>query len=922
MTLRNRLFTLLILLAVITVGLRAYLHHQPIKSPADQNAYRYLELKNGMQVLLISNPQTDTAAASLNVGIGSQQNPPGRQGLAHFLEHMLFLGTKSYPDAGEYQAFISQHGGSHNAFTAATNTNYYFDISADKLTPALDRFSKFFTEPLFNEEYVQREKEAVNSEYSSKSKDEYYRINHVIKSRMNPEHPESQFAVGSLETLSDNDTSKIRDDLIAFYNQYYSANIMTLAVMGKESLDELEDIVRSRFKDVVNHKVKLKPNNEPVFIADTLPQDISIEPIQDIYRLSFSFPVENNTAEYKDKSDEYIGHLLGHEGKGSLLDYLKQKGWAEGLAAGTNVITEQQASLDVSINLTPEGYQHVDDITEQFFAYVNLISEKGVLRWIFNENKKLADIHFKFQEAADPISTVQAASLNMQYYPPKDILRGAYLWSDYQPQRIQELLAEIRPDNMLRIKVAKGIHTELVEPYFNARYAVNNFSDAQMERFESPVQDDALSIIKANPFIPDNVELVSPAADKIPQKILSAKGLTLYQQTDLSFQRPQASLYINLRSPLMAQAPEMQAALEIWVALLNDGFSDFSYPAALAGQDFSLYTHMRGIGLRLYGYPDKQPALLDKIITEMRSKPVNQEKFEQLKNSVLMAYQNALVDAPYERLIARLNQHMLENSYSEVQMIDAITGLDFNAFNGVIQQFWQQLDIVILSHGNISRVQSLALAEDIKVRLLQDATAVEVPRKQVRQLPVGTEKLTQPLDHPDSAMVYYLQGSEAFNERAAMGLIGQIISSGYFNFMRTQRQYGYTVFATPYPMVEQAGLAFIVQSNKTDAQTLYGETQRFIQKFELTLLNMPPADYSAHQQGLVQRLLEKPRNLQEKTNLYWRDIDRGNDNFDTAQQIAAAVEATSKDQLLEYYNEHLINRNLHGLLIGSSRAKP
>lgn len=93
MTLRNRLFVFIILLAVITVGIRAYMHHQPIKSPVDENAYRYLELKNGMKVLLISNPHTDTAAASLNVGVGSQQNPPQRQGLAHFLEHMLFLGT-------------------------------------------------------------------------------------------------------------------------------------------------------------------------------------------------------------------------------------------------------------------------------------------------------------------------------------------------------------------------------------------------------------------------------------------------------------------------------------------------------------------------------------------------------------------------------------------------------------------------------------------------------------------------------------------------------------------------------------------------------------------------------------------------------------------------------------------------------------
>lgn len=922
MTLRNRLFTLLILLAVITVSIRTYLYHQPVSSPADQNQYRYLQLNNGLKVLLISNPDTDMAAASLDVGVGSQQNPVTRPGLAHFLEHMLFLGTQSYPDAGEYQDFISQHGGSHNAFTAANDTNYYFDISADQLSPALDRFSKFFIEPLFNEAYVQREKEAVNSEYSSKSQDEYYRVTHVIKTLMNPAHPESHFAVGSLASLSDNGTNKIRDDLLAFYARYYSANIMTLSVLGKESLDDLEEMVRSRFRAIPNHKVKLKTENIPLFLSDTLPKIINIEPVQDIYRLILSFPVPADGDEYKDKSSEYIGHMLGHEAKGSLLDYLKQKGWAEGLSVGTNEITRQDATLDVNINLTPLGFKHLDQITEQFFAYANLINEKGVQRWIFNENKKIADIHFEFQEAGDAVSAVQQASLSMQHYPTKDILRAPYLWNDFQPQRIHQLLGHITPDNMLQIRVAKGLHTDQVEPYFNAAYAIKDVTEPQLERWQSPLKDEALGIIKANLFIPDSVVMIDAVQDKIPQKILNEPGLQVFQQTDLTFNRPQASLYISLRTPLMAASAENQAALETWVALLNDDFSDFSYPASLAGQNFALYTHMRGIGLRMYGYPDKQPALLDKIIAQLRSDPVNEDKFFQLKNSLIMSYENALMDKPYERVLARLNQNMVHNTFDEQAMIQALKTMDFATFKNTLNQFWQQLDIVVLSHGNITAQDSLTLADDIKKRLLQTATPVQVARKQVRQLAIGTEKMNIAVEHPDSAMVYFLQGKETIVDRASMGLIGQIISSGYFQFMRTQRQYGYTVFATPYPVIEQAGLAFIVQSNKTDAKTLHGETQRFIQKFELTLLNMPDAEYQAHQQGLIQRLLEKPKNLQEKTNVYWREIDRDNLAFDTNEKIAAAVAATSKDKLLDYYNKHLINRTLHGLLISSSRANP
>ena len=161
---RNNTFFIAIILAIAFSFYKGTFMTQPISSPNDTKKYSYLELDNGLRTLLISDKTADHAAASLDVHAGSLQDPKKRAGLAHFLEHMLFLGTETYPTAGDYQSFISQHGGSHNAFTAAEHTNYFFQIDASQLEGALDRFSRFFHEPLFTEEYVQREKNAVNSE--------------------------------------------------------------------------------------------------------------------------------------------------------------------------------------------------------------------------------------------------------------------------------------------------------------------------------------------------------------------------------------------------------------------------------------------------------------------------------------------------------------------------------------------------------------------------------------------------------------------------------------------------------------------------------------------------------------------------------------------------------------------------------------
>ena len=118
------------------------------KSPLDPKEYRALVLENGLKVLLVSDRESDKSAASLDVHVGSGSDPVGWQGLAHFLEHMLFLGTEKYPEAGEYKRFIEDHGGDGNAYTSFAHTNYYFDISAAHLRPALARFSRFSSTPL------------------------------------------------------------------------------------------------------------------------------------------------------------------------------------------------------------------------------------------------------------------------------------------------------------------------------------------------------------------------------------------------------------------------------------------------------------------------------------------------------------------------------------------------------------------------------------------------------------------------------------------------------------------------------------------------------------------------------------------------------------------------------------------------------
>ena len=136
-----------------------------LKSEADKREYKVISLDNEMRCLLISDMEADKSAVAMNIHVGGALDPKPLFGLAHFLEHMLFQGTDRYPDVNEFSEFVSNNGGSDNAFTTALDTNYYFDVSNDAFPEALDRLSSFFICPNFSESSTEKEVNAVDSEF-------------------------------------------------------------------------------------------------------------------------------------------------------------------------------------------------------------------------------------------------------------------------------------------------------------------------------------------------------------------------------------------------------------------------------------------------------------------------------------------------------------------------------------------------------------------------------------------------------------------------------------------------------------------------------------------------------------------------------------------------------------------------------------
>lgn len=885
------------------------------KSENDKRQYRYLVLSNQLKVLLISDPETEKSAASLDVHIGANQNPPEREGLAHFLEHMLFLGTEKYPEAGEYQTFIAQHGGTYNAYTAAENTNYFFDIENAHLESALDRFAQFFITPLFTAEYVERERNAVHSEYVAKLKDDARKEWDVYRSLMNPANPSALFTVGNHTTLGDRADTLLRDELVAFYQQYYSAHLMSLVVLGRENLDQLEALVQQRFVQIPQREVILPEAYPPLFNEGFLPANVEIKPEKELRQLAFNFPIPNPDPFYSYKPYDYIGHVLGYEGKGSLLALLKRLGWAESLYAGVTVKNRQQAIFQISLNLTPEGIFAKDQIVSLLFNMIDQLRSRGLNQWRYEELKQLADMNFRFLEKEQPATTVSRLSTLMKTYAAEDILRGDYIYKDYNQKLIEKSLDFLTPKNLLLVLSAPDVKAFRVSNYYATPFSLRQGVPAIAEL--KPSIKAELFFPEKNIFIPNklNVKSISMLEEKNavivnkPQLIVESKHMQSWFLQDRQFLQPKSTINMRIRSPLVAASVEGAANAQLFAELINDHLIDVTYPAALAGLSSVVSANSRGFDIEIAGYSARQGLLLDKMIAAIKNGHFDADRYDNIKQDLLRRLKNEKKNLPFQILARQVPVLQYDPYWSNDALVAALESQTQESFNRFATRVLIDAKIDALFYGNYFRSEALKLSALIEHELLARQTGRETPLAKVLLLPKGLSKpwlYQQPIDHPDHVVELFIHSpSVSIVDTAHMQLIRQILQPVFFNELRTEKQLGYIVAAIPMPLRTLEASIFVVQSPTITEEQLIAEIDQFLarqsDKLEETFVQ--------NKTSLVKKLQEPPRSLMEQSDRYWDSLMMGDYGFSRRADLAAAVSAITIESLTAYYNANFVQKN-------------
>ena len=410
----------------------------PAKSLEDARAYRVVELDgNGLRAMVVSHGGAESrSGAALDVSVGSLWDPYEFPGVAHFLEHMVFMGSGEFPEENGFAAYLGAHGGSHNAFTAQDHTNFFFEVESGALRGGLERFAGFFIDPLLAEESAEREVLAVANEHAKNMEDDAWRAWELLKVTSGPERSLfRKFSTGNGDTL-DPDLGTVAQ-MRAFHDSHYTADRMALVVVGAEDPDTLEEWVVELFAGVPAGKgtsdgagaaqapSDVVAGDDPSLVrervspaygdASELPWQAGylgkvscMETIMRGQSITLVWPLPPSGAlAYRAAAAAYVESVLLSSGDGSLVSTLQDQGWATSLDAGLDQDTPLYGTFTLQIELSASGFNARTDVVRMVFDYLRLLSgdtdSHQERRW--NEAQTLRGQRFDYRQVSNSPSS-------------------------------------------------------------------------------------------------------------------------------------------------------------------------------------------------------------------------------------------------------------------------------------------------------------------------------------------------------------------------------------------------------------------------------------------------------------------------------------------------------------------------------------
>jgi len=880
-----------------------------IKTPSlQERCVRKLRLDNGLEVLLISDPGTPQSGAALAVNVGSWDDPQDRPGMAHFVEHLLFLGTHTYPEEGGYSRYLHDHGGLRNAFTMSDRTVYFFSVNHDGFEGVLDRFGHFFIDPLFNPSGVQRECCAIHQEFCKNIPLDPWRLMYVQKAICSPAHPFHDFCIGNLETLA----NISQDELKAWYQKHYGAQIMHLVVLSPQDLDTLEAQVTSLFSQVKRTEFTSTEHPlPPLFDANNKGMLLTVAPVQHTQQLELAWEIPNRDLDTA--SDRLIGYLLGHESQGSLLALLKEKQLADGLSAGSQRIGKNQTLFTLHVQLTDLGVKDYETVISYCFQALAAYRLTGIPSSLFEELVELENLRYGYQSREDVtqfLSSYAAAMIDesLDTFPQK-----TFVPTHYAKDQIEAILTALTPQNCQFSLMASADKTrcklDRKEPWFGVPYTTKTISKKKLKQWSLSAPHSSIELPPVNLYVPKKFALETEETVITPVALDTSHAGHCYVCTDQEFGVPQVSWSFTVKTPsIIPESIKSQVLADLFCYTVTERLVTESYLASLGGLSLHLSPEFNGLKFVISGFHDKAPLFTAQVLHTLTATLPTKEEFALSKERAEREYAQACTVSSLTEARELLMGVLYQNYASAPQKRRALNTISYDDMKAFAKHLWDKTHVDAMLYGNVTQ----ASAKQVWLNAIDHFQGRAYPVTEQATKSVASFAHSHMLEHKSrlqgNAVILAADfGEFSFKKRAALDILCKALEEPFFSELRTKQQTAYLVHNWGQDLERHLYAFFAVQSSSHDTRDLLARFELFLESHlrDLPTTVLPQERFEAIREACIALLKHPADNLQEKGLLLHRLAFEHDGDFAWLDKRIAALEALCFEEVLDVAQQYL-----------------
>ena len=880
------------------------------------------KLKNDIKYVLMSDPFLQKSFVSVSINIGSFANPKEYMGLAHFLEHMLFLGSTKYPDENHYNNRLNELGGYSNAYTTYNKTVYFFNVFDNGLSEIIDIFSRFFIDPLFNIDSVKREMNAVNNEHKKNVNSMMWRNQQLRLNLTNMESSTNTFSTGNLDTLDKDD---IRDKMIEFYKKYYNSNNISICIGSSKPITELKDIIEGTFGLIKSAESEssifkiMKPiyseNRNKTFYEQTLVKTFDLTYIFEIPLYNYDFTI--------------LKSILLNRSKNSLYFHLKNLGLISMI--NIDIDNDVMGLFTINIYLTEKGFEKIKIINSLMMITLNNIIENCDFEEYAKYYQKISYINWKYLSKIDAESLCNMLSENHFYTMTKNVYEYSFTIRDIKSNNNYKKLYQkyINSDNLLKIissqnypEIKNNFKFNTVK-YYGTKYTElqsnlsQNIKNIQFE-WGTPTND----YLEIKPIIFSDLDKYN-----IPINI----GTRQWYGACSQFGEPDVNIRLQMNNTKYFNTPKNYTLTNISCSMLNFLASTILYKPLEVAYNVSFVPSntYSNININISGLNDTKKLLLlvndlNQFITNIKDhlKKISTDYIENLIIEYKQNLENIRFFNPSQYSSYIIQEKLFSTSYDSSILLEELNKMIINNQYNTMEEYIYNMFVgntalTTIIYGNI-------IKDDIK-----DAFNLPLYQKlfsnSIFQLPtvnlVENMELTHPNidEHSNCITHYYYVGKFIPKNIILLFLTTNILGEKFYDELRTKKQLGYLVNLSSKVIMNDYYIVMTIQSDKSSK-----EVEEHMKQFNDNIIDMiKKVDIKKFIETLELELNEPEYSMDEKFARYLPEITSREYLFNRKQLLLDKLQqykksATIMETLIDFVTTYIKPSNMKRIIINGN----